>query len=411
MIRMARFYSISSYKNMEHYFEEMALKGWMVTNINEVYFSFKKIEPQKLRFNVIAGVSKRFLFGNTSRADKELINLCEEAGWRFVTAQKGFNVFYTDSAKVAPLHTDEVEEYKQIRKTYLRTDGIFSVFFMSLMLLSLFSDNKVPIYSGGGIPFVTFYLTSLFMLGFTFIYSLPQFILIVREGLRIKKGYSKTVKDYEDARSYWTFGTWFILLYFIILTVFSFSNEVYLFSIGVYLVFVLGALLYHLMMNVKNSFIGVGLSIIIAFTVMIGGGYYLKYNLKDEVVDSIIENPYFSVKGNIEVTSENVFSSFLCDKCYTTYEKSDGARYTITFIQTDKNWFYNESLKDMIKEHAFDDYKIIEGVKTYCNEVQSNQIGYSLLFVGDGTLLHIYVHFDSFEYISEDLGNIINSFN
>lgn len=125
--------SVTDYKSLEPYFEEMAAKGWMLSEFKKNKFVFSKIEPKELDFNVSLFYEKTVFDYPNDEADKEYIELCENSGWTLCATSLIYKIFYKEKDTMAiPIYTDAHEEYKMIKKIFMKTDFIsmISLFFV-----------------------------------------------------------------------------------------------------------------------------------------------------------------------------------------------------------------------------------------------------------------------------------------
>jgi len=121
--KVFKLHSIVEYKNLESYFEKMALNGWMLKGINKGFYIFDRVEPVALDFSVnIFYESGPFDFPD-DESENTLIEFCEDSGWYHCTGTQMYQVFYKEKDKdVLPLHTEPEEEYRYIKKIVMKTE-------------------------------------------------------------------------------------------------------------------------------------------------------------------------------------------------------------------------------------------------------------------------------------------------
>lgn len=137
------FASIMDYKNSEKYFEKMAAKGWMISNIGKMFHIFKKIEPKDLDFNVS-------LFYKTSQFDypddtpyNDYENLCKESGWDLVFSNNIYQIFCKEKdSEALPIHTDSSEEYRIVKSIYIKTELFTVLLFLYMMFMGFNNIRK-----------------------------------------------------------------------------------------------------------------------------------------------------------------------------------------------------------------------------------------------------------------------------
>ncbi|MBR4049769.1 MAG: DUF2812 domain-containing protein [Clostridia bacterium] len=102
------------------YLESKAADGWMLVKMGDVFWTFKRIEPQKLKFSVV-------YFKNASEYDPRLTEsqlrfqeYCEYTGWEFAASRAQTLVYYSENENAVPLETDAVVEVKSVHSVMWR---------------------------------------------------------------------------------------------------------------------------------------------------------------------------------------------------------------------------------------------------------------------------------------------------
>lgn len=132
--KIIKIVDIAEYKNLEQFLEKKALEGWMLVEIKRNTYIFEMIEPKELAFNVSLLYNASPFDYPDGEKEKDYRELCEEIGWTFCTSNKLFQIFYKDKdLDIVAVHTDPEEEYRIIKSTLIKTNGIP----MAWLLLSL----------------------------------------------------------------------------------------------------------------------------------------------------------------------------------------------------------------------------------------------------------------------------------
>ncbi|MDV4149411.1 DUF2812 domain-containing protein, partial [Clostridium sp. AL.422] len=82
---------------LESYFEELALKGWMLEKVSRLYIKFKKMEPKQIKYtiDVVDGVLEN------GELDKELAleyrEKLQDLGWNYSCEFNKLQVFYKEN--------------------------------------------------------------------------------------------------------------------------------------------------------------------------------------------------------------------------------------------------------------------------------------------------------------------------
>lgn len=216
-----RLTTVTGYKSLESYLSKMAAKGYMVIKISNAYVTFEKCEPIELDFNV--GLFYKSIFSSARNIDEmDYKKLCIDSGWTFVFANDMFQIFYkTKDQEITPILTDEEEEYKLIKKIFIKTD--FAYIFIIVLYVGLIGLNAF------GFGYRSLYTnTQLFMniwpilLLITFsIRFFHPFIWLITNRYRLNKGLGlKYVSEKQRSRSE------FLLIFILIvhLLLFMLSN-------------------------------------------------------------------------------------------------------------------------------------------------------------------------------------------
>ena len=179
--------SVTDYFSLKEHFEKMARKGWMLEKIGAFTAKYRKIEPQDLIFSVDLYPELK-LYQYIDREDlKSYINLCEEAGWNFVTSYNNLQVFYSRKEdNLIPVQTDEKIKAKVIEKSILAYlfSFIFSLLLLFKALRDLISLDFENLYSNMDIVFLIFIPIYIF---YSFIFILSDLLWFIIAKLNIRK--------------------------------------------------------------------------------------------------------------------------------------------------------------------------------------------------------------------------------
>lgn len=121
---------------VEEYLENMAEKGWLLERISGYFFTFKKIEPKKLKYSVDTFSKISVLDVDDSDIAIDYREYCRAAGWKYICQVGKIQVFYSsDAENVVPIQTDDEEKFRSIFKS-----SLYNVF-MNLLVAVLFGFN------------------------------------------------------------------------------------------------------------------------------------------------------------------------------------------------------------------------------------------------------------------------------
>jgi len=131
------------YKLMEEYLEEMAMKGWFPSEINESIATFIPTEKRKLKFYVnINPHTKNLFHEGDNDLQNEYKNSFEKLGWHFITSYDQMYFFYAEIYENTYFVQKDLELEQEIvinsiwKKEVLKSIGttIFYIFITSLLL-------------------------------------------------------------------------------------------------------------------------------------------------------------------------------------------------------------------------------------------------------------------------------------
>ena len=162
--------SFYDHTGIEKHLADMARKGWMIEQISNYYWTYRKIEPQELKFTVTYFPKANDFDPAPSEAQQTLMDFCADTGWELACTWFQMQIFYNTADNPTPINTDPALEVDTIHRAckaqYLRSYKILSVigligsfFFVS----SLISDTLRLIASPSDLMTGTIFL-ALFLL-------------------------------------------------------------------------------------------------------------------------------------------------------------------------------------------------------------------------------------------------------
>ena len=114
--------------------EQMAAQGWMIQKVGNLFWTYTKTPPQKLRFAVtyFPGASEFDPKPSEKQLEKE--ELCAQDGWRLVLRWDVMQIFCTDREDAVPIDTDPVPQVDNIHRT-MQKKVLVSQLVMALSVL------------------------------------------------------------------------------------------------------------------------------------------------------------------------------------------------------------------------------------------------------------------------------------
>ena len=81
--RRMEFFAFYDDQGIARHLERMARKGWLIERINNYFWTYRKIEPQRLRFAVTYFPEASDFNPGPTENQQTFQEYCESAGWRF----------------------------------------------------------------------------------------------------------------------------------------------------------------------------------------------------------------------------------------------------------------------------------------------------------------------------------------
>ncbi|MBR4305866.1 MAG: DUF2812 domain-containing protein [Ruminiclostridium sp.] len=124
------------------FLEKKAANGWMLDEMGALFWKFKRIEPQKLKFSVVYLDKASEYDPRPTESQLRLQEYCEYAGWEFVTSRGEILVYYSENENAVPIETDAVVEVKSVHSVMWRS------WLLPYMLLTFSQGLRLYSYSG-----------------------------------------------------------------------------------------------------------------------------------------------------------------------------------------------------------------------------------------------------------------------
>ncbi|MDW5300297.1 MAG: DUF2812 domain-containing protein [Sedimentibacter sp.] len=275
------FFSLD-YKAMGTYLEEMAEKGWMLSEVGRCIAKFRAIEPQKLKFYVDVFKGGGPLTPEKTEESEAYRNQCRESGWIFITSQDYLQFFYADGdSETVPIQTDEEIEQEIVKHTLIRNElrGICIFLIVAVFVLV----RNIPLRYSNLLSFTGVTSTFLFPILCTFVVipAVYSIIWMIKARRNIKKGISIAKPTLKSARRriiLFYYPTWIIILLFIlsfIADAFFKPDNIVLALLGPVVGFIIGSGIRHLVKKNKIKrdsralYIVISIILIIIFIPMI----------------------------------------------------------------------------------------------------------------------------------------------
>lgn len=161
------------------YLEKKAADGWLLVDMGSIMWEYKRIEPQKLKFNIsYVNKSSAYDYGLTEN-QVSFVEYCEHSGWKFAAYFDHTFVFYTDNEETVPIETDavvEVENIHYIMKRKLLFPYLLltvsQIINLSTMLFDFFDDTVAQLLSN-----TVFLIVPLFFIALVFLSEMFEYLV------------------------------------------------------------------------------------------------------------------------------------------------------------------------------------------------------------------------------------------
>lgn len=123
---------------IEKNLEDMAAKGWMISKAGNLFWTYKKIPPQKLRFAVtyFPGASEFDPSPSEKQLEKE--EFCAQDGWDLVLRWDAMQIFCTDREDTVPIETDPIPQVENIHLTMRKNMILRQILTVLLIVWSIY---------------------------------------------------------------------------------------------------------------------------------------------------------------------------------------------------------------------------------------------------------------------------------
>ena len=148
-------YSFYDRSAISSHLEAMAAKGWQLERMSNLTWTYRRAQPQKLHYAVTYYPSGSAFDPEPNPGLGELYELCEHAGWEFVTAFAEMQIFVNRRPDPVPLETDPAVDLVAIEKSAKRrlTKPYWAILVIGVVVAFLGIGGFIndPVYSLSGV--------------------------------------------------------------------------------------------------------------------------------------------------------------------------------------------------------------------------------------------------------------------
>ena len=136
-------FAFYDHTGMTTHLEEMAQRGWLLDKMGGVFWRYRRIEPQRLRFAVVYFPEVTGFEPETPRGHQTMEELCAGTGWQLAANAGKFQVYYNEDTDAVELETDPVSQvavvHRAMKRNFLPSNAILAV--MAVMQLVMQITN------------------------------------------------------------------------------------------------------------------------------------------------------------------------------------------------------------------------------------------------------------------------------
>jgi hypothetical protein len=187
--------SISSYKNLEIYFKEMACKGYMISSVRPGQHIFDEINPKDLDFEVtIFNEYDLLIYGDREKYAKEM----KKNGWKYVLKNDNMIVFCRKATgDILCYENNDRQKYEMVKSVWNRNiHKNISKILLGLVIYGMrFYDLEFPVV------FISNNFMKIIMLLITVLTFVPLFLKTPYWLFKNRKNISKGNELYHRKKS------------------------------------------------------------------------------------------------------------------------------------------------------------------------------------------------------------------
>lgn len=146
------------YRGIERHLEKMVSRGWLLEKMGAFCWTYRRIEPQKLKFSIYyySKMKGNFLYDPVRQEEfKDFQELCEHTGWKLVACSNEMQVFYNEAEHPVPIETDmglKIENFNKNSKRYFYS--VYIAIGLNMSNNFFLSLNTSPIYAWSNRGFI-----------------------------------------------------------------------------------------------------------------------------------------------------------------------------------------------------------------------------------------------------------------
>lgn len=161
---------------LENYLSEMALKGWMISDISIRNLTFERIDPKVVNFFV--DITKKNLVGNNSVQALEYTKSCQEKNLELICGNEKFQIFINNSDN-KNLDRQKLN-FINVFKEYFYMIFTFFIIILNIYLISTKQNGLIIITDNRMLILLFLFILAIFINISIFILKLKKYNAIVK---------------------------------------------------------------------------------------------------------------------------------------------------------------------------------------------------------------------------------------
>lgn len=141
--RRFEFLNIIDSRNTVRHLEKMARQGWLIESVSSFGWTYRKIEPKKLKFSITYYPKASAFDPHPSEDQQTLIDFCRRTGWILACTVGQAQIFYNENPNPIPIETDPAIELENIHASAKRGLIPSNVAIMAILMLNIWTHYRL----------------------------------------------------------------------------------------------------------------------------------------------------------------------------------------------------------------------------------------------------------------------------
>lgn len=154
--RRIEIFSFYDYRGIAEHLEKMAAKGWLIEKMESFGWTYRRIEPKKLHFELVYYPKASVFDPEPSDEQNEFYDFCAHTGWRIACSSGQTQIFYNERENPVPIETEAELELQAIhdsaKKSFFPSNLLLLAVAIFQLYLSFRSFRRNPIHYLSGSP-------------------------------------------------------------------------------------------------------------------------------------------------------------------------------------------------------------------------------------------------------------------